>query len=136
MTRTKSSAAKSNGWFMTRRRLNTRYGRQSNSSRGGVKKPRRYRPGTVSLREIHRYQKSFELLIPKLNFQNLVREITREINKELRFQSTALLALQEAGPSESFLIERFADSQIAALHAGRITIKTKDMQLVCYMKGH
>lgn len=63
---------------------------------GGVKKPHRYRPGTVALREIRKYQKSTDLLIRKLPFQRLVREIAQEFKTDLRFQSTAILALQEA----------------------------------------
>jgi histone H3/H4 len=63
---------------------------------GGVKKPHRFRPGTVALREIRRYQKSTELLIRKLPFQRLVREIAQDFKTDLRFQSSAVLALQEA----------------------------------------
>ena len=61
---------------------------------GGVKKPHRYRPGTVALREIRRYQKSTELLIRKLPFQRLVREIAQDFKTDLRFQSAAIGALQ------------------------------------------
>lgn len=61
---------------------------------GGVKKPHRFRPGTVSLREIRKYQKSSNLLLPKLSFQRLVREITHGMRNDIRFQSQALLALQ------------------------------------------
>ena len=70
--------------------------RKSTESTGGVKKAHRYRPGTVALREIRRYQKSTELLIRKLPFQRLVREIAAGVKTELRFQSHAILALQEA----------------------------------------
>ena len=55
---------------------------------GGVKKPRRYRPGTVALREIRRYQKSTELLIHKLPFRRLVREITQDFREGLREESS------------------------------------------------
>jgi len=65
------------------------------ASTGGVKKPHRYRPGTVALREIRKYQKSTELLIRKLPFQRLVREIAQDFKTDLRFQSTAIMALQE-----------------------------------------
>ena len=63
---------------------------------GGVKKPHRYRPGTVALREIRQYQKSTELLIRKLPFARLVREIAQDFQTDLRFQSSAIGALQEA----------------------------------------
>ncbi|KAF2310065.1 hypothetical protein GH714_006404 [Hevea brasiliensis] len=69
---------------------------------GGVKKPHRYRPGTVALREIRKYQKSTELLIRKLPFQRLVREIAQDFKTDLRFQSHAVLALQEA--AEAYLV--------------------------------
>jgi histone H3 len=75
---------------------------------GGIKKPHRYRPGTVALREIRRYQKSSDLLIPKLPFQRLVREIAQDFNTELRFQSSALGALQEA--AEAYLVGLFEDT--------------------------
>ena len=68
--------------------------RKSAPSTGGVKKPHRYRPGTVALREIRRYQKSTELLIRKLPFQRLVREIAQDFKTDLRFQSAAIGALQ------------------------------------------
>lgn len=70
----------------------------------GKKKLNRYRPGTVALREIRRYQKSTELLIRKLPFQRLVREIAQDFKTDLRFQSTAILALQEA--SEAYLVRK------------------------------
>ena len=74
--------------------LATKAARKSAPSTGGVKKPHRYRPGTVALREIRKYQKSTELLIRKLPFQRLVRELAQEYKTDLRFQSTAILALQ------------------------------------------
>ena len=97
------------------------------SERGRVCKPRRFRPGTVALREIRKYQKSTELLIRKLPFQRLVREVATKMCPSLRFQSTAILALQEA--SESFLVTMFEDVNVCCLHAGRVTIQVKDMWL-------
>ena len=94
---------------------------------GGVKTPRRFRPGTVALREIRKYQKSTELLIRKIPFQRLVREMSHQIRPDLRFQSTALLALQEA--SEMFLIHMFEDVNVCAIHGGRVTIQPKDIRL-------
>ena len=103
--------------------------------RGGVKKPHRYRPGTVALREIRRFQKSTDLLIRKALFQRLVREITEELfkNKELRFQSLSVLALQEA--SEAYLIRMFEDTNLAALHAKRVTIMPRDILLARRLRG-
>jgi histone H3/H4 len=82
---------------------------------GGVKKPHRFRPGTVALREIRRYQKSTELLIRKLPFQRLVREIAQDFKTDLRFQSAAIAALQEA--SEAYLVGLFEDTNLCAIHA-------------------
>ena len=99
----------------------------------GVKKPHRYRPGTVALREIRKYQKSTDLLIRKLPFQRLVREVAQDFYSDLRFQSSALLALQEA--AEGFLVSLFEDTNLCAIHARRVTIMAKDMQLARRIRG-
>ena len=93
----------------------------------GGKKPCRYRPGTVTLQEIHRYQKSTELLIRRLPFQRLVREIARDYRSRLNFASGTILALQEA--AEAYLVGLFEDTNLCAIHAKRITIMPKDIQL-------
>lgn len=99
MARTKQTARKSSGGKAPRSQLVTKASRRSLPRAGGVKKPHRYRPGTVALREIRRYQKSTELLIRKSPFQRLCREVVQGFDdvklREMRFQSTALLALQE-----------------------------------------
>lgn len=89
----------------------------------GVKKPHRYKPGTVALREIRRYQKTTDLLIRKLPFQRLVREIAQDFRSGLRFQSSAIGALQEA--VEAYLVSLFEDTNLCALHAKRVTIRKK-----------
>ena len=94
MARTKQTARKSTGGKAPRKQLATKAARKSAPSTGGVKKPHRYKPGTVALREIRRYQKSTELLIRKLPFQRLVREIAQDFKTDLRFQSAAIGALQ------------------------------------------
>ena len=102
--------------------------------KGGVKKPRRYRPGTVALREIRKYQKSTDLLIRKLPFQRLVREISADfLMADDRFQSTAMLALQEA--SESYMIGLFEDTNLCAVHSNRVTIMPKDIRLARRIRG-
>ncbi|KAL4305116.1 hypothetical protein AHAS_Ahas16G0046100 [Arachis hypogaea] len=78
MARTKQTARKSTGGKAPRKQLATKAARKSAPTTGGVKKPHRYRPGTVALREIRKYQKSTELLIRKLPFQRLVREIAQD----------------------------------------------------------
>ena len=101
--------------------------------KGGLKKTHRYRPGTVALREIRRYQKSTELLIRKLPFQRLVREIAQEYRSELRFQSSAIEALQEG--AEAYLTGLFEDTNLIAIHAKRCTIFPKDMHLARRIRG-
>lgn len=98
------------------------------ASTGGVKKPHRYRPGTVALREIRRYQKSTELLIRKLPFSRLVREIAQDFKTDLRFQASAISALQEA--AEAYLVHLMEHCVLACIHAKRVTILPKDIQLV------
>ena len=92
------------------------------------RKRRRYRPGTVALREIRRFQKSTELLIRRMPFQRLVKEIAQTYSLYLRFQSGAVLALQEA--AEAYLVGLLEDSNLCATHAKRVTIMPRDMQLV------
>ncbi|KAM9323809.1 histone H3.2-like [Gastrophryne carolinensis] len=89
--------------------------------------------GTVALREIRRYQKSTELLIRKLPFQRLVREIAQDFKTDLRFQSSAVMALQEA--SEAYLVGLFEDTNLCAIHAKRVTIMPKDIQLARRIRG-
>ena len=97
------------------------------------KKPHRFRPGVVALREIRKYQKNTELLIRKLPFQRLVREIANDFKTDLRFQSQAILALQEA--SEAYLVGLFEDTNLCAIHAKRVTIMPKDIQLARRIRG-
>lgn len=96
-------------------------------------KKKRYRPKSVALREINKYRKSTELLIRKMPFQRLVREIAGEIKSEIRFQSAALEALQEA--SEAYLVGLFEDTNMCASHAGRVTIMPRDMILARRIRG-
>ena len=129
MARTKQTARKSTGGKAPRKQLATKSHRRSGVlSYGGVKRPHRYRPGTVALRQIRKYQKSTDLLIRKIPFQRLVREIVQnEHGKHYRFQSPALLALQEA--SEAFLVNMFDQVNDIAIHGRRVTIQAKDVQL-------
>ena len=156
MARTKQTARKSTGGKAPRKQLATKAARKSAPATGGVKKPHRYRPGTVALREIRRYQKSTDLLIRKLPFQRLVREIRRyqkstdllirklpfqrlvreiaqDFKSDLRFQGSAVLALQEA--AEAYLVGLFEDTNLCAIHAKRVTIMPKDIQLARRIRG-
>ena len=85
------------------------------------------------MREIRRYQKNTDLLIRKLPFQRLVREIATMFKTDLRFQSAAVLALQEA--SEAYLVGIMEDTNLCAIHAKRVTIMPKDMQLARRIRG-
>merc|ERR1712159_307388 len=118
MARTKQTARKSTGAKAPRKQLANKAARKSAPATGGVKKPHRFRPGTVALREIRKYQKSTDLLIRKLPFQRLVRDIAHEYKTELRFQSSAVLALQEA--AEAYLVGLFEDTNLCAIHARRV----------------
>jgi histone H3 len=127
MARTKQTARKTVGGKAPRTQLATKAVRRMAPASGGVKKPHRYRPGTVALREIRKYQQSTKLLIPRIAVSRLIREIAQDYKCDLRFQSSAISALHEA--LESYLINLFELTQFAAIHAKRVTINAKDMQL-------
>lgn len=93
----------------------------------------RYRPGTKALRDIRKYQKSTDLLLRKIPFQRLVREIAQDFRSYLRFQSSAILAIQEA--SEAYLTGLFEDTNLVAIHTKRVTIFPKDIQLARRIRG-
>eukprot|EP00302_Diacronema_sp_CCMP2436_P002057 CAMPEP_0179846002 /NCGR_PEP_ID=MMETSP0982-20121206/5321_1 /TAXON_ID=483367 /ORGANISM="non described non described, Strain CCMP 2436" /LENGTH=119 /DNA_ID=CAMNT_0021731099 /DNA_START=42 /DNA_END=401 /DNA_ORIENTATION=+ len=95
--------------------------------------PHRYRAEAVALREIRRYQKSTELIIRKLPFQRLVREIAKDFMTDFRFQQSAVVALQQA--SEAYLVGLFEDTNMCAIHDKRETIMPKDMQLARRIRG-
>ena len=125
MARTKQTACQSTGGKAPHIHLATKAAQKQGKQIGGMKKPHRWRPGTVTLREIRKYQKNTDLLMRKAPFQHLVREIACDIKSDLLMQSTALLALQEA--SEAYLVGLFNDTNECALHAKRVTIMPKDM---------
>ena len=140
MARTKQTARKSTGGKAPRKRLATKAARRSAPATGGIKKPHRYRPGTVALREIRHYQKSTDLLIHKLPFQRLAREVLQDLNQPgfrrhdvERFRSTSLLVMQES--VEAFSIGLFEDANLCAIHTRRVTIMPKDMQLALRIRG-
>jgi len=96
-------------------------------------KKRRYRPGTVALKEIRKYQKTTELLIRHAPFQRLVKEISQRFKADFRYQSGALSALQEA--TEAYIIGLFEDTNLCAIHAKRVTIMPRDIQLAMRIRG-
>jgi histone H3 len=97
------------------------------------KRKRRFRQGTLALREIRRYQKSTELLIKKAPFQRLVRELASEQRNEQRFQASALAVLQEA--TEAYMVTLFEDANLSCIHAKRVTVQPKDMTLALRLRG-
>mmetsp|Transcript_47906 Transcript_47906/g.58910 ORF Transcript_47906/g.58910 Transcript_47906/m.58910 type:complete len:151 (-) Transcript_47906:138-590(-) len=97
-------------------------------------KKRRARPGTKALREIRKYQKSTELLIPKLPFSRVVRSISQQYGKtDLRWKLSAMEALQTA--AESYLVSLFEDSNLCAIHGKRVTLMARDIQLARRIRG-
>ena len=95
---------------------------------GGLKKPKKHKPGIVALREIHHFQKSVDLLIPLLSFGHLIQEIAQDHRIGLRFQSSALMVIQEV--AETYLVNLFEAANLCAIHRKRQTITPKDFWLV------
>ena len=131
------------GGKQPRKHLSQKILRQGTTPTGGVKKPHQYRPGMVALREIRRYQKSTECLIKRSPFQKLIREISQEYRVcpdgpgtpsiQVRFQSTAIAALQEA--AENFIVGLFEDVNLLAVHAKRVTVMPRDIRLALRIRG-
>ena len=96
-------------------------------------KPPRYRAGTVALQDIRHVQKTSALLIRKLPFQRLVREIAQDFKTDLRFQSVAILCLQEA--AEAYLVRLFDDANLCAIQARRVTIMPMEILLARRIRG-
>jgi len=137
MARTKETARKSS----PRKALGSKKAKSAKKAKkaaggsgsSGVKKAHRFRPGTVALREIRRYQKGTELLLRKAPFQRLVRELTAAHKDGLRFQSAAVLAIQEA--SEAYVVSLLADTNLCAIHTRRVTIMPRDIHLARRLRG-
>ena len=108
--------------------------RNTVSNNNGIRGRQRAKPGTRALAEIRHWQRSTGLLIPKLAFQRLVREISIGINSNIRMQTMALLAIQES--AEHFLVKLFENANLCAIHAKRVTLQVKDMQIVHRIREH
>jgi histone H3 len=142
MARTKQTARKSTGGKAPRIHLSTKAARKSAPGKGvalelfpagGVKKPHRYRPGTVALREIRKYQESTELLMLKAPFLRKVRAVMQDAKSDMNKTAGCTAALQEA--TESYLVGIMEDTNYAAIHDKRVTIMKKDIQLVRRIRG-
>eukprot|EP01056_Protomagalhaensia_sp_Gyna25_P002405 Protomagalhaensia_sp_Gyna_25__2404@NODE_2336_length_1141_cov_95_309437_g1937_i0_p1_GENE_NODE_2336_length_1141_cov_95_309437_g1937_i0NODE_2336_length_1141_cov_95_309437_g1937_i0_p1_ORF_typecomplete_len133_score7_50Histone/PF00125_24/2_6e41CENPS/PF15630_6/8e06CENPT_C/PF15511_6/3_7e05Bromo_TP/PF07524_13/0_00019CBFD_NFYB_HMF/PF00808_23/0_0015TFIID31kDa/PF02291_15/0_004Ribosomal_L11/PF00298_19/0_053_NODE_2336_length_1141_cov_95_309437_g1937_i098496 len=129
MTKTKPIARKSTSG----KSLAVKSARKAAPMNSQSKKPGRLKAGALALKEIKKYQKSTELLIRKLPFQRLVKEIAQTFKSELKFQSQAILALQEA--TEAYLVGLFEDTNLCANHARRVTIMQKDIMLARKIRG-
>ena len=111
-----------------------KFGGDDTPSKGGVRGKRRYRPGERALREIRFYQRNTDLLIRRLPFARLVREVqTYFFRKPYRWQAEAMVALQEA--AEAHLVGLFEDANLCTIHAKRVTIMPKDLQLARRIRG-
>ncbi|TPP52599.1 Core histone H2A/H2B/H3/H4 family protein [Leishmania donovani] len=116
------------------RTITSKKSKKAPSAASGVKKShRRWRPGTCAIREIRKFQKSTSLLIQCAPFQRLVREVSSAQKEGLRFQSSAIMALQEA--TEAYVVSLMADTNLACIHAKRVTIQPKDIQLALRLRG-
>ena len=136
MPKTKTAAKAKGSKKMPAKGKGSKAVKKSAPAAGGVKKAqknRRWKAGTVALREVKRYQKSVDNLLPRAPFQRLVRSIVSDMDHELRFQSAALLALQEA--SEAYIVGVFEDTNLCAIHANRVTVMKKDMDLARRIRG-
>lgn len=128
-------------WPKDAENVGSRKGKAANKARGKsykvkgnkfkvaktVNKSYRNRPGIVALREIRKFQKSTDLLLRKLPFQRVVREVSQEYMQDVRFTAGALLALQEA--TEAYMVKKFEAANLLAIHAKRVTVLEKDMKL-------
>ena len=92
-----------------------------------------FRPGVMALHEIRHYQKSSTLLIRKLPFQRLVREVAQDFKMDLHFQAAAILCLQEV--AEAYFVGLFEDTNLCAIHTKRVTILPRDLQLARHIRG-
>lgn len=132
MARTKQTARKNMGGKAPRKQLASKAAKKSTGT-VAVKRPHRFKAGTVALREIRKYQKTTDLLIRKLPFQRLVREVASEYKTDVRFQSSSILAIQES--LENYLTGLFEDGNRCAIHAKRVTLMARDLHLVHKIKS-
>ena len=109
------------------------HGKDINPQSHQPPKRRRFRPGHEALAQIRKYQKTTGLLIQRAPFNRLVREIAQDFKTDLRFQSTAITALMEA--TEAYAVGLFDDANLCAIHAKRVTIMPKDIQLARRIRG-
>ena len=133
MARTKALATKANKQAKTKPQKKSQTKSSSKKEGADGKRKNRYRPGQAALREIKKYQKQTDLVIRRMPFQRLCRDIAREFVPEVRFQPSTLQALQEC--TEMYIAGLFEDTQLCTLHAKRVTVYQKDMMLAQRIRG-
>eukprot|EP00804_Cyclotella_cryptica_P006009 CCRYP_000249-RA/>CCRYP_000249-RA protein AED:0.14 eAED:0.14 QI:0/-1/0/1/-1/0/1/0/166 len=127
MAQTKQTASKSTDGKAPQKQLVTKTSHKAALATGGVKKSHCYRTGTVALHEIYKYHKSTKLLICKLPFQQLCKGSYAFFKGDLHYTASALAVSREA--SKTYRIGLFEDTNLSAIHAERVTIMPKDIQL-------
>ncbi|EPY31667.1 histone H3 [Angomonas deanei] len=126
MSRTKETSR-------AKRSITSKKSKKAPRAASGTKRAHRWRPGTVALREVRKFQRSTDLLIQRAPFQRLVREIASAQKEGLRFQSSAILALQES--TEAYVVSLLADANLASLNSKRVTLMPRDLQLALRLRG-
>ncbi|CAD2214698.1 histone H3 [Angomonas deanei] len=116
-----------------KRSITSKKSKKAPRAASGTKRAHRWRPGTVALREVRKFQRSTDLLIQRAPFQRLVREIASAQKEGLRFQSSAILALQES--TEAYVVSLLADANLASLNSKRVTLMPRDLQLALRLRG-
>lgn len=137
MARTKSSSSSGGKKIIGGRKSKTPQRRSAPVAGGAPRAKRRYRPGTLALKEIRKYQRSSDLLLRKLPFCRLVRQLCQDHfarpGEVYRWRGEALEALQHA--AEDYLVKLFEDANLCAIHSRRVTVMVRDIQLARRIKG-
>ena len=120
-------------YSQAKRKIKINVKKSSSSKKYPAPKPHRFRPGTVALREIRKFQKSTDLLIKKAPFSRLVKQLSQNFASHYRFQSSAIQAIQEA--CEQYLVQLFEDGNLCAIHAKRVTLMVRDLKLARRIRG-
>jgi histone H3 len=136
MARTKQTPVKGGIATRSTSELAKKFAKKNSTPKvGGIKKPRRYRPGVKALREIRKMQKSTTPCIPFAPFTRFIKEINQELHpkNQYRYQESAIQSMREA--AESYCVSLFEDANRCAIHAKRVTITPKDIALARRIRG-
>ncbi|SMN17776.1 similar to Saccharomyces cerevisiae YKL049C CSE4 Centromere protein that resembles histone H3, required for proper kinetochore function [Maudiozyma saulgeensis] len=120
-----------------KQRINKEIQNKIDSMKSHMEETKTYtKPSNLALYEIRKYQRSTDLLLSKIPFSRLVKEVADSFtfeNEDLHWNSMAILALQEA--SEAYLVGLLEHANLLAIHAKRVTIMKKDIQLARRIRG-